>query len=156
MRCRKPKAFHIFTAIKCPLIVMIYCHIPKPGYYHTGMIITGRNQVIIIPSMHWEKSRVPNILSVPCEICGTLWTRGLQIARNVDGKNILNPLRGRTPTASVLRRAVRCMKEARQSPRIPRLPTGRKPRNNHVRVVACVVRALQRCCPPNVCLLGKT
>ena len=42
----------------------------------------------------------------------------------------LNPLRGSTPTAAALRRAVRCMEEARQSPCDPRLPIGGKPWSN--------------------------
>ena len=45
-------------------------------------------------------------------------------------KSFLNPLRGSTPTAAALRRAARCMKEAGQSHRDPRLPIGEKPRSN--------------------------
>ena len=42
----------------------------------------------------------------------------------------LNSICGSIPTAAALPRAVRCMKEAGQSPRDPRLPIGRKPRSN--------------------------
>ena len=60
----------------------------------------------------------------------------------------------RPPTAAVLRRAARCMKEAGQSPRDPRLPIGGNHGALQVRMVACAVRAVQRCRPPSVCLLG--
>ena len=46
------------------------------------------------------------------------------------GKTIFNPLHGSIPSAAALRRAVRWMKEAGQSPRDLRLPIGWKRRSN--------------------------
>ena len=70
-------------------------------------------------------------------------------ARNNEG---INPLRGSAPNAAALHRTVRCMMEEGQSPRDSRLPIGGNHGATQVREV--VVRAVQMCRPPSVCLLN--